>query len=188
MDGKDRGHESTRQKLAGHPPQNKKQRNQRARVKQHIRQMVSPAAQAEQLAIQHVRERRQRIPLAKRPTRKGPADPCGGQARGDRRIVRDKAGVVVPQQAVVKRLSIDQPDRQQQKSTDGPREMPLGENDVCLGHVVKIQNSRGACRNRTPGFRSSSDDRSAAILFSQPTGPGSTPASVTSTTPSAIGG
>ena len=64
MDGKDRGHEGAGPKLVGHAPQNEKQRDRRSGVEQHIGEMMSPGIQSKELAIEHVRQRGQRIPLA----------------------------------------------------------------------------------------------------------------------------
>ena len=95
MDGEDRGDEGAGPKLAGHSPQNEKQRDRRGGVEQHIGQMMPPGVQAEELAIEHVRQRGQRIPLAVGPVGEGPPDAVAGQARGDMGVSVDKDAVVV---------------------------------------------------------------------------------------------
>ena len=73
--------------------------------------MMSPGVQSKELAIEHVRQRVERIPLAGRPFGESPADSFAGQPRRDQWIGEDEEAVVVTEQHVIERLAIDEPDR-----------------------------------------------------------------------------
>ena len=75
--------------LGGHSPQDQKQRHRRSGVQQQIGQVVPGRIQAKELAVEHVREHRQRIPLAHRPVGECPDDSRPGQASRDVRLVKD---------------------------------------------------------------------------------------------------
>ena len=113
MDGEDRGHESAGPKLAGHLPNNEEQRDRRGGVEQHVGEMMPPRAQAEELAIEHVRQHCQRIPLATRPIGQRPPNSLARQARGDMTVSVNKGVVVVIEEGVTERLPINQANGQQ---------------------------------------------------------------------------
>ena len=127
MDGEQRGHEGAGPKLAGHLPPDQKQCDRRGGVQQQIGQMVPPGVQPEHLAIEHVRNHRQRIPLAHRAAGQRPLQSVGRQAVIDVRVVSDIQAVVVFEEGVPQRLAVDRRDDEQQKRADGPnRTLVLG--------------------------------------------------------------
>ena len=84
--------------------------------------MVSAGViQSVELAIQHVGEPSQRVPVAGMEVRKGPDDSRGGEAAGNLRIIADILVVVVVDELVPNRLAEDQGHGQQQQCGDGRR-------------------------------------------------------------------
>jgi hypothetical protein len=126
MDGEERGDESAGPKLAGQSPKEHKQGDRRGGVEQHVGEMMPPGLQSEELAIEHVREWRKRIPFAEWPLGECPADAFGGQARPDRWVIIDKPVVVVIEQLVTERLTVDKPDGDEQGGADTPRVVGVG--------------------------------------------------------------
>ena len=51
------------QSAAGHPPQGQEQQDRRGGVQEHVGQMMAAGLQAIKLAVQHVREPSQRVPV-----------------------------------------------------------------------------------------------------------------------------
>ena len=127
--------------------------------------MMPPGIQSEELAIEHVRQRGQRIPLAEWPLGESPPDPLAGQPRGDVRIWIDKAVVVVIERKVAERLAVDQPDRQEQKTAHGPSVVGLGSlpheigrthsilRRLSAGRPGRIDRDAGARTDRCPARR-----------------------------------
>ena len=80
--------------------------------------MMSPRAQAVKLAIQHVREPRQRTPIAAGTPGESPADPLHAQPLGHFRVLPHVYIVVVVDEPVPNRLPKNQSDRQQKQTTN----------------------------------------------------------------------
>ena len=112
------GHRS----LAGHAPQDQKERNARCRMQHEIGQMMAPCAQPENLAIEHVRDHGKRIPLPHRPALKRLPNAGGGQPLADQAVAADEPLVVVGQKAEPQGLAVDDRDRHHQKAGNRPRE------------------------------------------------------------------
>ncbi len=72
--------------VSSHLPQYKKQKNDGHRVQKHVSEMMPGRIESVELAIQHVRNRCQRVPVTGCRMRKGPRDPCQRQPCGDVRI------------------------------------------------------------------------------------------------------
>ena len=64
MDGEHGRHEGAGPETAGHPPQDQEQQDRRGGVQQDVGQVVSAGVQAVELAVQHVGEPGQRMPVA----------------------------------------------------------------------------------------------------------------------------
>ena len=89
-------------------------------MQQHVGQVVAAWIHAVDLAIQHVREGRQRKPLAERSVGQRPPQPGKRQSRGYVRVFVNVNLVVEAGELVMHRLAEDQADRQQQKNRNGP--------------------------------------------------------------------
>ena len=93
----------------------------------------------------------QRIPLAGRAVGEGPTDPFGGQPRRDMGIGINKQAVVVIQQQVIERLSVDDRDRHEQQRADGPSLVGFGSRKR-----AGVRRAAYVLSNRVPGRRESS--------------------------------
>ena len=80
-------------------------------MKQDVREMVSGGIQPEELAIQHVRQRRQRMPVTGITLGERGAKAIGGEASGDDRIFVDVVLIVVGHELVAEGLAKNQPDQ-----------------------------------------------------------------------------
>ena len=88
MDGKEGRHEGAGPEIAGHLPQDQEQQDGAGGVQQDIGQVVPAGViQAVELAIQHVGEPGQRVPVAGMKVRKGPGDPLGSETACDLRVI-----------------------------------------------------------------------------------------------------
>ncbi len=116
------GHEGTRPKIAGHPPQNQKEDDCRGHVKQDVAEVMSPGRQPVKLAIQHVGEPSERVPVAGMAAGEGPSDALDGQAAGDWQIPAHVVFVIVVDEVVAERLAEDENHRQQQESANARRQ------------------------------------------------------------------
>src|SRR6478672_11050871 len=104
------GDESAPPSKAGHRPDDKKKKKNRAGMKQDVREMVSGGVQPEELVIQHVRQRRQRVPIAGIAFGESGPKAIHGKAGDDDWILIDVVLVVVGHEMVAERPAKDEPD------------------------------------------------------------------------------
>ena len=80
MDREDRRHPGAGPECPGHPPQGQEQEDRRGGVQEHVGQMMAAGLQVIKLAVQHVREPGQRVPVGGVERGDRPGDSLAGQA------------------------------------------------------------------------------------------------------------
>ena len=120
MDGEEGRHEGAGPETAGHLPQDQEEENGAGGVQQDIGQMVSAGMiQPVELAVQHVREPSQRVPVGGMELRKGPCNSLRGETSGHVWIAVYVLVVVTIDELMAERLAEDQGHRQQEEAADG---------------------------------------------------------------------
>ena len=90
-------------------------------MKEHIRKVMSTSVQPEKLAIEHMRNTRQRVPVSRMKMGKYSNYAIEGEALDDARILININVVIEIDEIVPERLSKDQPDDCDQTETDEKR-------------------------------------------------------------------
>ena len=104
MNGKDSSDETTRPRVVRHLCEQNKKQNRGEAVPEHIDQMLRARIQAEQLTIQHVRDRGQRMPVLGVDVGEGPTNSGPTYARTHVGVVVNIQRIVVVDELVVERL------------------------------------------------------------------------------------
>ena len=133
-------------KRAGQSPQREKQENCRGGMQPDVRPMMSPWLKTVELAIQHVRQRGERMPVVGMHTGEGPPNSVRREARADPRILVNVFVVVVVDELVSQRLAKDNPHDRHEQETD-----ETGENGIA-------PSTRGALLRRVLQFFSIAAD------------------------------
>ena len=107
MDGKERGNERRRAERARHARQRREQRQRAARVDDDVGPVVTGRVEAEQLAVQHVRDPRERMPVGGVAGRHRPADVLEADAAPHVAVLAHVVGVVVVHELVEPRRGVD---------------------------------------------------------------------------------
>ena len=119
MHRKHRRHKRAPPPRAGHVPQHQKQEDHRRRVQQNIRQMMAAGIEdAVELAVQHMRQHRQRMPVRRDAVRENPAEATPAQSMNNPGIFIDVFVVIVVDKLKMQRLPEDNPHRRRQKHAD----------------------------------------------------------------------
>ena len=105
MDSKDRSDKGAGPKGSGSRVQQRKQQQHHGRMQQHVDQMVPCRIESEQLAIQHVRNRCQRMPISRVRFSECRNDAARRYTRGDPWIVINISLVVVGDEIMTESLS-----------------------------------------------------------------------------------
>ena len=121
MPGKQRGDERAGPQRPGQLEQQQQQQHGIRRVKQDIDTMLCPGVQSEQLAIQHVRKPRDRMPVAGVSGGESPLDAGPRQAVLDDAIIRDVILVVVNDKAIVRHRPVSQQRDEREQQSYGAR-------------------------------------------------------------------
>ena len=95
-----RGRERARPARPGHPLQDPEEQDAVCGVQEQARQMMEARVQAEELAIEHVREPGQRVPVGRVAGREGPPHPLETEPRSDVEIFDDVLRIVVEDELV----------------------------------------------------------------------------------------
>ncbi len=119
MNRENRRHPGAGPERVRHSPQRQEQEDRRGCVQDHVGQMMAARFQIIKLAIQHVRQPRERMPVGSVKRRNRPGNASARQARLDMRILIDVVIVVEVNEFVVGGLAKDGGDRKQQKAADG---------------------------------------------------------------------
>ena len=109
MDGKHRGHERATPKLPGHLPEQEKEQENGNRMQEDIGEVMAAGVKTEELAIQHVRQRRERMPVTRMSVRECPHDSMRSDTTGYDRISVNVSAIVVIDEVVAERLREDEP-------------------------------------------------------------------------------
>ena len=124
-------------------------------MEQHISQMMSAGFEPEKLAVQHVGNRGQRIPVPDLAMGKSVGHPGEGQALGDFRILKDINVIVVIDELEPNGAAEDDPDKSGKEDADAA-DQPFGSvGGVCLevwafGVVWHWGFRRQICRPKRP--------------------------------------
>ena len=78
-------------------------------MQQHIHKMMRTRLHTEELAIHHVRHRRQRMPIVGMDVGKGPSNPVPAQAGADLVIFADVSRIIEIDEFVAERLTENRP-------------------------------------------------------------------------------
>ena len=87
-------------------------------MQQHVDEMVLSGAEPEELAVEHVRHARQRMPVPHVAVGEHPNDAVDGKTVRDMRILKHVLVVIKIDELVVRGLGEHQGDSQQQEATD----------------------------------------------------------------------
>ncbi|MGA9450341.1 MAG: hypothetical protein WBW41_03245 [Verrucomicrobiia bacterium] len=87
-------------------------------MEQHVDEMMRPGFKAEQLTNGHVRNPRERNPVARLAGSESPTDPTPGQATLDDRVFADVIIVVENTETVLARRQIDRASDERQQQCD----------------------------------------------------------------------
>ena len=115
---KHRRHKRAAPQKPRHPPQNQKKQDRCCRVEEDIGQMMPAGIQSIQLAVQHVGQHRQRMPVGHHDMGEGPLDSFQAQPAGDHGIFIYVPAVVVVNKLIPQCLAEDHPDNCRQKNAD----------------------------------------------------------------------
>src|SRR5580658_7432769 len=110
MNRKHHRHEGAPPKETRHSPQNQKKQDGRRRMEQDTGKMMSAGFQSIQLAIQHMRNPRHRMPVIGVKMSKGPDNPMNGQSLLDNGILIHVIIVIKIDESEIYRLAEDHPD------------------------------------------------------------------------------
>ena len=102
----------------GCPSQENKKQHCRRAVEKNIYQVVRARIHSEQLAVEHVRDRRQRMPVLRMDMRERPDNPAPGQARAHVRVVEHVKRIVIIDELMAERLSKHRPRDRDQNDND----------------------------------------------------------------------
>ena len=142
MEPEEDGHQQARPQRGSHPPQGQEEHEHVDGVDQDVREVVAPgmlqAFRAEDLAVEHVREPGQRMPVVVFQAREGPGDRIPGQALGDVLVVVDVAVVVEIDEAeiLVQGRPEGQDGAEQQHRADGGQHPGVPFREVCGGRCT----------------------------------------------------
>ena len=115
MDGKDRRDECAPPQGGSHPPHHEEQEDDRRAMEQHVSQMMSAGFQLKKLAGRHVRNCRQRIPMANLAVSECVNEPIEGKSLGDVWVLKDRVVVIEIDEIKPKGGTEDQPDKGREK-------------------------------------------------------------------------
>src|SRR3954451_16124734 len=110
MDGEECRDESASPQRSGQFPQSEKQNDCRQAVQQNIREMMPARVESVDLAVGHVRNRGQRMPVIRMHMSEGPENSVEAQTIYDDRIIVDVIVVVIIQELMPNRLCKNHPD------------------------------------------------------------------------------
>ena len=108
---------------SSHPPQHEEEPYRHGRVQQHIGEVVPPRCQTVDLAVEHVRDPRQRMPVAVVTATEDPGDSVPGESLTDVRVGIHVHVVINVDELVSERPAEDQSHRQHEKTADGLHEI-----------------------------------------------------------------
>src|SRR4029453_7941268 len=111
-------YKSASPQMASHLRQHQKQKDDSDRVQKHVGEMMPGRIESVQLAIQHVRNRRQRVPVTGYRMRKGPGDPRWRNAGGDIGIHVNVLWVVIRNKLMSQSLTENQTGYRGKNSTN----------------------------------------------------------------------
>ena len=123
MDRKHRCHKRTAPKKPCHPPQYEEEQYRRRHVEEDIGEMMPAGMQPIKLAVQHVRNPGQRMPVGGVDMGKCPDDPLERQTPGNFRVFIYVKVVVVVDKLVTQCLAENHPNNRRQKNAD-PGDQP----------------------------------------------------------------
>jgi hypothetical protein len=101
-----------------HPLQDEKEQDRIDPVKEDIDEMVGTRAWPEELAVEHVREPRQRMPIRHGSRRESPSNSLPRQAVLNDDVVPDIMGIIIVDEIEVPYLPIDERRRNDKKKDD----------------------------------------------------------------------
>ena len=119
MDGENRRHPRAGPERSRHPPQRQEQDDRGGGVQEHVGQVVATGLQSVEIAVQHVREPGQRVPVERLVRGDCPGDCLTGQAVLDVCVVEDVVIVVEVDDVVADRLAKDDDHRQHEQAAHG---------------------------------------------------------------------
>ena len=125
MDGKHGRHKRAAPERAGHPSQHEKQQDDGRRMEQDIGKVVAGGIQSIKLAVQHMGNPGQGMPVGASNVGEGPAEAFPSQPFLDDRILIDIMLVVIVDKRVVQRLTEHEPDDRRQKDNDRRNHEPV---------------------------------------------------------------
>ena len=118
MHGEDGGHKSAAPQRACHLLQRNKEKDDRDSVEQQIRKVVPACLQSVQLAVQHVCDCRQRMPVFGMNMSECPSDVRDVNAARDSGVLIDVARIVVVNEIVPECLTKNRPRKSCQSNAD----------------------------------------------------------------------
>ena len=132
MDGEDGGHKGATPERAGQPAQGEEQEDGGGGMEQDIGEMMPRRIQAVELAVQHVGQGGQGMPVDPMPLGEGLDNPVPTEPPGDGGILVNVNIIVVVDELMVQGLAKDGPDGRGESKADGDREPRPGRWDTWL--------------------------------------------------------
>ena len=131
--GKKGGDEGAAPAGAGHAAQDGEKQQRVGEVQSQAGRMMAAGIECEQLAIEHVREPGQRMPISGMRGRECPAEARQGQALAHHQVIGDVFGVVIIDETAVKDWPIGANGSHRQKADDQERVVYLRARHGCGG-------------------------------------------------------
>src|SRR5207248_295833 len=125
MDGKDRRHECASPKRAGQPTKQVEENDSSRGVEQNISEMMRPSAEPEHSTIEHVRKRRERMPVTSMSMSKCPNHSIPTQARDYLRSFIGVGRIIIIHEGKMAGLSKDKPNERNKAGADTGYERKL---------------------------------------------------------------
>ena len=126
MNRKQRRDKPARPQISGHLREQQEEQQHCNRVQKHVREMMTARFQIEQLDIDHVRDRRERVPIVFIEMRERPADSRQAQSARNLSVFVNVFVVVVVHEIVAERLAKDGPRERDQNGADRESQSELG--------------------------------------------------------------
>src|SRR3954471_5977140 len=122
MDRKKRCYQRSRPERAGHLPEKEEQQDCVEGVDENAGEMMPPRIQTVELAIDHVRDPGEGMPVRRMEMGESPKNAFESQAARDLGVLRHVFEVVVVNEAVIQRLAKHDPGQNGERRTDAKRQ------------------------------------------------------------------
>src|ERR1700716_1998028 len=117
MNGEERSDEKASPNMTRDVAEQEEEQENRNGVENNVREVMPTSAQVEELTIEHVRKRRERMPVPRVRVRERPHDSFPANAVGYKRVCINVNAIVVVDEVVTERLAKNEPGDPNQEKT-----------------------------------------------------------------------